>query len=267
MDGVLVHEETAIPGAPEFIAALQESGTRFLVLTNNSIFTPRDLRARLLASGIDVPEEAIWTSALATAQFLADQRPGGTAFVVGEAGLTTALHEVGYTMTERDPGLRRPGRDAHLLLRGDHQGDPADRRRGPVHRDQPRRERSEPARPAARHRLRRGPDQRGHRAPALLRRQAQPADDAQCAQPGRRPLRDDRDDRRPDGHRRRRGLEAGLRDRPRADRLDPARPGRSASPTSPPGSSTPSPTSCPSWPSCARQPRADPVRADPLPAR
>ena len=103
MDGVLVHEERAIPGASEFLQALQETGRRFLVLTNNSIYTPRDLRARLLASGIDVPEEAIWTSALATAQFLADQRAGGSAYVVGEAGLTTALHNVGYTMTEREP--------------------------------------------------------------------------------------------------------------------------------------------------------------------
>lgn len=103
MDGVLVHEERAIPGAAEFLQALQETGRRFLVLTNNSIYTPRDLRARLLASGIDVPEEAIWTSALATAQFLADQRAGGSAYVVGEAGLTTALHNVGYTMTEREP--------------------------------------------------------------------------------------------------------------------------------------------------------------------
>ena len=103
MDGVLVHEESAIPGAAEFLAALAEHGRRFLVLTNNSIFTPRDLRARLLASGIDVPEAAIWTSALATAQFLDDQRPHGSAFVVGESGLTTALYEVGYTMTERDP--------------------------------------------------------------------------------------------------------------------------------------------------------------------
>ncbi|MFT4263409.1 MAG: HAD-IIA family hydrolase [Nocardioides sp.] len=103
MDGVLVHEEVALPGAAEFIGALRQSGQRFLVLTNNSIFTPRDLRARLLASGIDVPEKAIWTSALATAQFLSDQRPGGSAYVVGEAGLTTALHEVGYVMTEREP--------------------------------------------------------------------------------------------------------------------------------------------------------------------
>ena len=103
MDGVLVHEEDPIDGAREFIDALKASGRRFLVLTNNSIFTPRDLRARLLASGIDVPETAIWTSALATAQFLADQRPHGTAYVVGEAGLTTALHDVGYVMTERDP--------------------------------------------------------------------------------------------------------------------------------------------------------------------
>ncbi|MFC0626892.1 HAD-IIA family hydrolase [Kribbella deserti] len=103
MDGVLVHEERAIPGAGEFIAKLQDSGKRFLVLTNNSIFTPRDLRARLLAGGIDVPEHSIWTSALATAQFLDDQRAGGTAYVIGEAGLTTALHEVGYVLTERNP--------------------------------------------------------------------------------------------------------------------------------------------------------------------
>jgi NagD protein len=103
MDGVLVHEQHAIPGASEFIAALQKSGKKFLVLTNNSIYTPRDLRARLLAGGIDVPEQSIWTSALATAQFLESQRPGGTAYVIGEAGLTTALHEVGYVLTEQAP--------------------------------------------------------------------------------------------------------------------------------------------------------------------
>ncbi len=103
MDGVLVHEEDAIPGADRFLARLQERGTPFLLLTNNSIYTPRDLAARLRASGIDVPEGAIWTSALATARFLEDQRPGGTAFVLGEAGLTTALHDVGYTLTERSP--------------------------------------------------------------------------------------------------------------------------------------------------------------------
>ncbi len=103
MDGVLVHEERAIPGATEFLDRLRQCGMPFLVLTNNSIFTPRDLRARLLASGLDVPEEAIWTSALATAQFLDDQRPGGSAYVIGEAGLTTALHEVGYILTARDP--------------------------------------------------------------------------------------------------------------------------------------------------------------------
>lgn len=103
MDGVLVHEEEPIPGAADFIERLKASGVEFLVLTNNSIFTPRDLRARLLGSGIDIPEERIWTSALATAQFLHDQRPGGTAYVVGEAGLTTALHDIGYVQTERDP--------------------------------------------------------------------------------------------------------------------------------------------------------------------
>lgn len=103
MDGVLVHEEQAIPGADRFVAALREKQIPFLVLTNNSIYTRRDLAARLRTSGLEIPEESIWTSALATASFLRDQRPGGSAFVIGEAGLTTALHQEGYTLTERDP--------------------------------------------------------------------------------------------------------------------------------------------------------------------
>ncbi|WP_434451313.1 HAD-IIA family hydrolase [Lentzea sp. E54] len=103
MDGVLVHEEHLIPGADEFVAELRASETPFLVLTNNSIYTPRDLRARLLRTGLDIPEKSIWTSALATARFLDSQRPNGSAFVIGEAGLTTALHEIGYVLTDRDP--------------------------------------------------------------------------------------------------------------------------------------------------------------------
>src|SRR3954469_14485167 len=103
MDGVLVHEEHALPGAADFLNALRERELPFLVLTNNSIYTRRDLAARLRASGLDVPEERIWTSALATAALLEDQRPGGSAFVIGEAGLTTALYSSGYTMTERSP--------------------------------------------------------------------------------------------------------------------------------------------------------------------
>src|SRR4051812_23437391 len=103
MDGVLVHEERPIPGAADFVARLRANGLPFLVLTNNSIFTRRDLAARLAASGLRLEEDAIWTSALATADFLDSQRPGGSAFAIGEAGLTTALHDVGYTLTERDP--------------------------------------------------------------------------------------------------------------------------------------------------------------------
>jgi NagD protein len=103
MDGVLVHEGQALPGAAEFLQRLVDRQRRFLVLTNNSIFTPRDLSARLARSGLQVPEEFIWTSALATADFLSSQLPGGSAYVVGEAGLTTALHEVGYTLTDTDP--------------------------------------------------------------------------------------------------------------------------------------------------------------------
>ena len=76
MDGVLVHEGRPIPGADDFIERLRDAGTPFLVLTNNSIYTPRDLHARLRGIGLDVPEETIWTSALATAQFLRRPAPG-----------------------------------------------------------------------------------------------------------------------------------------------------------------------------------------------
>lgn len=103
MDGVLVHEGVALPGAQEFIERLRERGLPFLVLTNNSIYTRRDLAARLSHAGLEVPEEQIWTSAVATAQFLSDQVPGASAYVIGEAGLTTALHEVGYTLTDAEP--------------------------------------------------------------------------------------------------------------------------------------------------------------------
>jgi NagD protein len=103
MDGVLVHEEHAIPGADLFIERLKELGRRFLVLTNNSIYTPRDLSARLRLRGLDIPESSIWTSALATARFLDQQRPQGSAFVIGEAGVITALHQQGYTLTDFKP--------------------------------------------------------------------------------------------------------------------------------------------------------------------
>ena len=103
MDGVLVHEGAALPGAADFLRRLEERNRRFLVLTNNSIYTPRDLSARLAQAGLQVPEHRIWTSALATAKFLSDQLPGGSAFVIGEAGLSTALHDAGYTLTDVDP--------------------------------------------------------------------------------------------------------------------------------------------------------------------
>ncbi|MFT3716696.1 MAG: HAD-IIA family hydrolase [Gordonia sp. (in: high G+C Gram-positive bacteria)] len=103
MDGVLISEERLIPGADAFVAELRDNDIPFTVLTNNSIRTTRDLRARLLATGLDIDESNIWTSALATAQFLAEQRPNGTAYVVGESGLTTALHDIGYVLTESDP--------------------------------------------------------------------------------------------------------------------------------------------------------------------
>ena len=103
MDGVLVHGDRPLAGAAELLAKWQETGRRYLVLTNNSVFTPRDLAARLARSGLDVPEKNLWTSAMATATFLTNQSGEKTAFVMGEAGLTTAMHESGFVLTDVDP--------------------------------------------------------------------------------------------------------------------------------------------------------------------
>mgnify|MGYP001037270976 CR=1 FL=1 len=103
MDGVLVSGSTMIPGADAFIRRLKEHQIAFLVLTNNPLYTPGDLAHRLRTIGLDVPPERIFTSAMATARFLQAQKPEGTAFVIGESGLTEAVHGAGYVITDIDP--------------------------------------------------------------------------------------------------------------------------------------------------------------------
>ncbi|HLJ56809.1 MAG TPA: HAD-IIA family hydrolase [Chthonomonadaceae bacterium] len=103
MDGVIYHGSRLIPGALDFVQRLQSAGHRFLFLTNNSQWTPRDLKHKLEQMGISVEESAFHTSALATADFLSRQMPGATAYVIGGAGLTHALYSVGFTLTENNP--------------------------------------------------------------------------------------------------------------------------------------------------------------------
>ncbi len=103
MDGVLVSGRTIIPGADRFIERVQESGAEYLVLTNNPLYTPGDLAHRLKNTGLEIRAERIFTSAMATAHFLRSQKPDGTAFVIGESGLTEAIHSVGYVITDHDP--------------------------------------------------------------------------------------------------------------------------------------------------------------------
>jgi len=103
MDGVLVSGRTIIPGADKFVERLKDQGAEYLILTNNPLYTPGDLAHRLQIIGLDVPAERIFTSAIATARFLQSQKPDGTAFVIGESGLTEAIHGVGYIITDQDP--------------------------------------------------------------------------------------------------------------------------------------------------------------------
>ncbi len=103
MDGVIYRGGELIPGAAEFIAQLQTSQTPFAFLTNNSQRTRRDVVTRLERMGIDVQERHVFTCAMATARFLAQQLPEGTAYVIGEGGLLQALHANGYSIVDHDP--------------------------------------------------------------------------------------------------------------------------------------------------------------------
>jgi NagD protein len=103
MDGVLVRGSELIPGADAFLQRLHDGGHKFLVLTNNPIYTPTDLHHRLRRLGLQVEPEHLFTSAIATALFLKSQKAQGTAYVVGESGLTEALHNVGYILTDHEP--------------------------------------------------------------------------------------------------------------------------------------------------------------------
>jgi NagD protein len=103
MDGVIYRGSELIPGADRFIHELRANDVPFRFLTNNSQRTQRDVATKLQRLGFDVEDEHIFTCAMATARFLARQKPGGTAFVIGEGGLLNALHDAGYAIVDKDP--------------------------------------------------------------------------------------------------------------------------------------------------------------------
>ena len=103
MDGVIYHGNKLLPGVKEYVKWLQDMDKSFLFLTNSSERTPKELQEKLSRLGIEVDQSHFYTSALATAAFLASQKPGGSAYIIGEAGLINALYNVGYTMNNVDP--------------------------------------------------------------------------------------------------------------------------------------------------------------------
>ncbi|MGH3733456.1 MAG: HAD-IIA family hydrolase [Acidimicrobiales bacterium] len=103
MDGVLINDNQMVPGADRFVDQLRASEREFLVLTNNALFTPAQLQERLSSLGVHVRENQLWTSALATAQFIHDQQPKGRAFVIGETSLHEAVSNVGYVEDATNP--------------------------------------------------------------------------------------------------------------------------------------------------------------------
>lgn len=103
MDGVIYRGNELIPGADRFINELRTNDIPFSFLTNNSQRTRRDVVVKLARLGIDVEESHVFTCAMATARYLARQKPNGTAYVIGEGGLLNALHANGYSIVDKDP--------------------------------------------------------------------------------------------------------------------------------------------------------------------
>lgn len=103
MDGVIYHGNKLLPGVTEFIAWLEKEGKRYLFLTNSSERTPREIHEKMRRLGIEIGEDHFYTSALATASFLAGQKPGGSAYIIGDAGLIHALYSVGFSSNNYNP--------------------------------------------------------------------------------------------------------------------------------------------------------------------
>jgi NagD protein len=103
MDGVIYHGNKLLPGVTEFLLWMENSGKKYLFLTNASERTPKELHEKLKRLGISVEEDHFYTSALATASFLASQKPNGSAYIIGDAGLIHALYSVGYTINNVNP--------------------------------------------------------------------------------------------------------------------------------------------------------------------
>jgi len=103
MDGVIYHGNKLLPGVKEFIQWMHREKKKYLFLTNSSERTPKELKEKLSRLGIEVNKDVFYTSALATAVFLNSQKPNGSAYIIGEAGLINALYDVGYSMNNIDP--------------------------------------------------------------------------------------------------------------------------------------------------------------------
>jgi NagD protein len=103
MDGVIYHGDRLLPGAKRFVKWLQTENKKFLFLTNSSERSPKELHEKLKRLGIDVGEDHFYTSAIATANFISSQKPGGSAYIIGEPGLINALYESGFTMNNVNP--------------------------------------------------------------------------------------------------------------------------------------------------------------------
>lgn len=129
MDGVLYHGNRLLSGVKEFVDWLKAEDKAFLFLTNSSARTPRELREKMRRLGLDIEEQHFYTSALATAEFLSQQCPGGSAFVIGDTGITNALYSAGFSMNDTDPdyvvvsessqyNYEKLERAVHLVLHG-----------------------------------------------------------------------------------------------------------------------------------------------------
>lgn len=103
MDGVIYHGNKLLPGVKEFVEWLKRESKKFVFLTNSSERTPKELQEKLKRLGVEVDKKHFYTSALATAMFLSHQKPGGSAYIIGDAGLINALYAVGYTMNNVNP--------------------------------------------------------------------------------------------------------------------------------------------------------------------
>ncbi len=114
LDGTIYLGDQLLPGAKDLLSFLDQTEKPYFFLTNNSSRSRVDYSTKLTRYGLDIPEEKIFSSGMATAIFLKKKKPGARIYLVGTPSLEQEFKAYGFQLVEEDPEFVVLGFDTTL---------------------------------------------------------------------------------------------------------------------------------------------------------